>query len=389
MNAIQAAVVLLIVFSLGEIIANKTKAILSTTLVIAIVLLISFWLGLTPKIFEIAQISGISGVLIGILLTSMGTLIDFPELARQWKTVIIGFACVVAAVAAIILIGIPVIGRQLAIAGAPIFAGANAATLIMTTALNEKGLPQIASFCVLVLVTQNFIGIPIASFLLRKEARVFIGSAENIKRYAQSDESAAAGRTKRRLLQLPKSFDTPIIFLTKLAIVAMIANYIAGLTQGKINYLLAAMLLGIVFTELGFLEKNILTKTQSSGFIIFATTMIIFTTLAQTSPEQVVSMIGPLLLCLVAGAVMVIVIGFIVGKLLKTSPYLAISLGLTCTFGFPTTMLMPQEVANAIGKTEEEKTALRNYLLPKMIIAGFVTVTIASVVVAGVVVGML
>ena len=182
MNAIQAAVVLLIIFSFGEIIANKTKAVLSTTLVIAIVLLISFWLGLTPKIFEIAQISGISGTLIGILLASMGTLIDFPELARQWKTVIIGFACVAAAVTAIILLGIPVIGRQMAIAGAPIFAGANAATLIMTTALNEKGLPQIASFCVLVLVTQNFIGIPIASFLLRKEARLFIGNAENIKR---------------------------------------------------------------------------------------------------------------------------------------------------------------------------------------------------------------
>jgi hypothetical protein len=117
--------------------------------------------------------------------------------------------------------------------------------------------------------------------------------------------------------------------------------------------------------------------------------MIIFTTLAQTSPGQVVSMVGPLLFCLVTGAVMVIVIGFITGKLLKTSPYLAISLGLTCTFGFPTTMLMSQEVANAMGKTEEEKTALRNYLLPKMIIAGFVTVTIASVVVAGIVVGRL
>ena len=389
MNAIQAAVVLLIIFSFGEIIANKTKAVLSTTLVIAIVLLISFWLGLTPKIFEIAQISGISGTLIGILLASMGTLIDFPELARQWKTVIIGFACVAAAVTAIILLGIPVIGRQMAIAGAPIFAGANAATLIMTTALNEKGLPQIASFCVLVLVTQNFIGIPIASFLLRKEARLFIGNAENIKRYAQSDENAAGDGTKRRLLQLPRSFDTPIILLTKLAIVAMIANYIAGLTHGKINYLLAAMLLGVLFTELGFLEKSILIKTQSSGFIIFATTMIIFTTLAQTSPGQVISMVGPLLFCLVVGAVMVIAIGFIAGKLLKTSPYLAISLGLTCTFGFPTTMLMSQEVANAIGNTEEEKNALRNYLLPKMIIAGFVTVTIASVVVAGIVVGRL
>ncbi|GMO49796.1 MAG: hypothetical protein Pg6C_12800 [Treponemataceae bacterium] len=388
MNSIQAIVILLLIFSFGEIIAAKTKAILSTTLVIAVVLLISFWCGLTPKIFELAQISGISGVLIGILLTSMGSLIDFPELKRQWKTVIIGFACVVCAVAAIIVVGIPVIGRQMAIAGAPIFAGANVATLIMTGELTKMNLPQIASFCVLVLVTQNFVGIPIASLLLRKEGREFVKNSENIKRYAKSEE-AAGGAAKRKLLQLPKFFETPIILLTKLAVVAMVANKISALTGGKLNYLLIAMLLGILLTELGFLENNILAKTQSSAFIIFASTIIIFTTLAQTTPGQMVSMIGPLLLVLVLGAVMVIVVGFLVSKLLKTSPYLGISLGLTCTFGFPTTMLMSQEVANAMGSTEEEKTALRNYLLPKMIVAGFVTVTIVSVLVAGVVVGML
>jgi hypothetical protein len=258
----------------------------------------------------------------------------------------------------------------------------------MTGELTKMNLPQIASFCVLVLVTQNFVGIPIASLLLRKEGREFVKNPENIKRYAKSEE-AAGGAAKRKLLQLPKFFETPIILLTKLAVVAMVANKISALTGGKLNYLLIAMLLGILLTELGFLENNILAKTQSSGFIIFASTIIIFTTLAQTTPGQMVSMIGPLLLVLVLGAVMVIVVGFLISKLLKTSPYLGISLGLTCTFGFPTTMLMSQEVANAMGSTEEEKTALRNYLLPKMIVAGFVTVTIVSVLVAGVVVGML
>jgi hypothetical protein len=64
-------------------------------------------------------------------------------------------------------------------------------------------------------------------------------------------------------------------------------------------------------------------------------------------------------------------------------------LGLTCTFGFPTTMLMSKEVAKAIGSTDEERIAIENYILPKMVTAGFVTVTITSVLIAGVVVGML
>ena len=388
MTPIQALVILLVIFAIGEIVADKTKALLSTTLVIAVVLLIGFWCGLPADIFSTAKIADISGVLIGLLITSMGTMIDFPELKRQWKTVIIGVGSVALGVAAIILVCSPIIGRNLAIAGAPIFAGANTATLVMTTALNEKGLTDIASFCVLMLVTQNFVGIPIASVLLRKEAKGFLKFPENLELYAKANEKTEAG-VSRRPLQLPALFSKPSFVMVKLAVVAMISNFLAGLTQGTIHYFVAALLLGILFTELGFLDKNILSKTNAAGFIIFSTTMIIFTTLAQTTPGQLVSMIGPLLLSLGIGCVGVIIFGIVIGKALKVSPYLAISIGLTCTFGFPTTMLMSQEISSAIGSNDEEKAAILNYLMPKMITGGFITVTITSVLAAGVVVGML
>lgn len=100
-------------------------------------------------------------------------------------------------------------------------------------------------------------------------------------------------------------------------------------------------------------------------------------------------MIVPLLVVLVLGVFGVVIVGLITAKLLNVTPGLAISLGLTCTFGFPTTMLMSQEVAKAMASNEEERTALENYILPKMTIAGFVTVTISSVLIAGVVVTML
>ena len=50
---------------------------------------------------------------------------------------------------------------------------------------------------------------------------------------------------------------------------------------------------------------------------------------------------------------------------------------------------MSQEVAKAMSSNEEEHSALLNYILPKMVTAGFVTVTISSVLIAGVVVNML
>ena len=64
-------------------------------------------------------------------------------------------------------------------------------------------------------------------------------------------------------------------------------------------------------------------------------------------------------------------------------------MGITCTFGFPTTVMLSEEIANGVGTTDEEKAALRNYLLPQMTVAGFITVTIGSVILAGIIVPML
>jgi hypothetical protein len=89
--------------------------------------------------------------------------------------------------------------------------------------------------------------------------------------------------------------------------------------------------------------------------------------------------------CLAIGTLATVVFGAIIGKALGMSPLLAVPIGLTCTFGFPTTLFISQEVSAAIGGTSEEKKAIENYILPKMITGGFVTVTIASVLIAGLV----
>ncbi|BDF68726.1 membrane protein [Oscillospiraceae bacterium] len=388
MLPIFALAVLLAIYALGEIVAQKTKAVLSMTLVIALVLLVGFWCGLPPTIFDDAAIPGAGMLLVGILITSLGTRIDFAELRRQWKTVIIGVVGVSIAVAGIILVGQFVIGRDMAMAGAPIFAGANTASLVMIDALGKKGLSELSTFCILMLVTQNFVGIPVASQLLRKEAKDMLARPDQLRLYMHTQADAEEAK-RRKPLQLPEVFAKPSVYLCKLALVATVANVLASLTQGKIHYFVFALLLGILFYELGFLEEDSLTKSHASTFILFITTVVIFTNLANTTPQQVLSMLPALLLCLGIGVVFAVAAGFVLAKVLKVGTGLSISIILTCTFGFPTTLFMPQEVAQAIGRTNEEKAALRNYLEPKMITGGFVTVTIFSVILAGIVAGML
>ena len=388
MTAVQAFCVLLAIFALGEIVAEKTRAILSATLVIAVVLLIAFWCGLPADIFNTAAVTAIGNILVGVLITSMGTMIDFPELKRQWKTVVISLICVICAVALIVVLCPVLIGHDMAIAGAPIFAGANTAALLMTSALTEKGLADLSSFVILVLVAQNFVGIPVASILLRKDAQNFLKDRANIALYAKADETATA-EAKRKPLQLPAFLNKPSVKLLKLSLMAALSQFCAGLTNGTVHFFVFALLFGILFSELGFLEKNILPQTESNGLIIFTTTVVIFTNLANTTPQQLVSMLVPLLVLLLVGVIGACVAGVILGKALHVAPGLAISLGLTCTFGFPTTMFIPKEVSVAMSSNEEERIAIENYMLPKMVTAGFVTVTISSVLIAGVVVKML
>lgn len=391
MIAVAALAVLLCIYAAGELIAQKTKAIFSSVLSMAILLLAGFWSGLLPDtIIGDAQITGFGNVIAGLLIVSLGTTIDFQELKQQWRVVVTAFLCVCGTVLVIILMGIPTMGPQMALSSAPIFAGGSAATLIMTTALNEKGLALASTFCIVLYVTQKFIGVPIASLLLRRTARQFIQRPELVAQYgSQTEAQASSSGGRRRPLQLPPLFARPSVFLAKLGLVAVVAHYASVLTGGVIHYFVMCLVMGALFFALGFLEKNILNKTQSAGLITFFVTILIFSNLATTTPAQVVSVIGPLLIAAVGGVAGTVAVGFVCGKLLRLPFGLAVSLGISCTFGFPTTMLIPQEVAEAVGTTQEEKTAILNYLLPKMLTAGFVTVTIASVILAGVAVRLL
>lgn len=82
---------------------------------------------------------------------------------------------------------------------------------------------------ILVLVTQNFIGIPIASALLRKEAKDFIKSSENIQKYRNTLEDNTMNK-RRKPLQFPKMFERPYVYLVKTSMVAVLAYTISGWT---------------------------------------------------------------------------------------------------------------------------------------------------------------
>ena len=64
--------------------------------------------------------------------------------------------------------------------------------------------------------------------------------------------------------------------------------------------------------------------------------------------------------------------------------YLCCAMSITALFGFPGTVIVPTEVTKAVAETEDEKKLIQGSIIPKMIISGMVSVSVVSVVVAGI-----
>lgn len=380
MSGVISLTILLVIYAVSELISRKTNGIIDTVLTISILALVGFWTGILPKnLFTNSGVEAFGMAVVGLMLTSLGTTINLAELKRQWKVVLIAILGAIGSCILIVLVALLVNRKNFGIVGAPIFAGGNAATLVLLNALRAKNMQLLSTYALAVLTFQNLIGIPVATYALRKEARRYLGSGEvELAEKVQTQETP-----KRRPLQLPEIFDTPIINLAKLGLVASLSYGVSLLIHGTINYLVLCFVFGIIFYQLGFLSDSIMDKTSSSGMITFLVTIVILGSLANTTPRTVMAVLVPLLVCLVVGTVGVLVTAIVSAKVFNVSREMAVALGMTCTFGFPTTMILSQEVASSTGQNIEEQTALENYLLPKMITAGLVTVTLVSVFFAG------
>ncbi|MCL2559994.1 MAG: hypothetical protein FWE07_05850 [Turicibacter sp.] len=380
MVPIYAFAFLIVIFAIGDIVADKTKALLSTVLVVIVLLLLSFWGGLPGTVINDSGIAAVGMPLVVVLIVGIGSNMDLKSLAAQWKTCVIALLGALSGVVLIMFVGQFILGRYMAFSAATVFSGTNVAILILTDALSNNNMVYLMPFLLMVFVTDNLVGIPVASHVLKKSARIFVKDKEAVKKYAAMSLEGVDER--KRLITMPEFMKQPSGVLARIIIVGAFSFWLSGLTQGHVHFLVMSLIMGVIFTEIGFLDKASLPKTQASSFVILAATVVIFGSLADTTPQMFIDAIGPLLLTLGIGFIGVIIGSFFLGKFLKTDPWLAIAMGVSCSFGMPTTFLIPKEVAATIAENEEEQRAIENYQQPSMVTAGFVSVTIASVFIA-------
>jgi hypothetical protein len=201
---------------------------------------------------------------------------------------------------------------------------------------------------------------------------------------AAKGEQQAAEPRWRLFPATPKGLKTPFILLTKALLVAWLAVWVSGLLDGAINKFIVALAFGVLFKELGFLESRILDEANSAGFVLFVLFTLVYWYLPKATPALLVEMIYPIVVCFIGALLAISLVALIAGRVTGYSWRLCMALGVSCMFGFPGTLIIPEEVAKSQGETKEEQAYLVNLYLPKMLIAGLTTVSIASVVIAGV-----
>ncbi|NLY36964.1 MAG: hypothetical protein GX046_06995 [Tissierellia bacterium] len=383
MDSLLAITYILVIFAVGDFISSKTKSIVSMMFVASVLIMVGFWMGVPTTLFVDAQLSGIGALMIGFLITHMGTLLDFGDLKEQWKTVVIAAGAVVGIAIFLFIVGSPIIGKTYAIAAAPPISGGVVAAIIMGEAATAKGLDSLAVFATILVVVQGFFGYPVATFFLNKEAKKILANQDLEDKSIKEVAVEKKVEKKKFMPALPEDLQTTYILLAKLALAVMLSFKLADLTGGIIHKFVMCLLVGVALSEIGFLEKNIMVKANAFGLAMVSLMAVIFASLTQASVEMLLSLLFPLLASLSLGTVGIILFSSVIGKLLGVSMNMAIAIGTSALFGFPGTFILSNEVARSNASNKEEQQLILDAILPKMLVAGFVTVTIASVVLAG------
>ena len=385
MNAILAAAVIFVVFAAGDMVSAKTKAIVSMLLVASVVFLAGFWAGIFPTtMFVDSTLLSMAGLLVTMLLVHLGTTIKLRDFGAQWRTVIISALACIAISVAVYFLGQLIIDRTYALVGAPILSGGVVATLQMQEMAQDADLPVLAVFATLVMCAQGFVGYPVASLCLKSEAKRLKRSID-AGSVTLTPVSAAQTSAKKKLIPaLPAKYNTPNVVLAKVILVALLSVTVSGLFHDAVNKLVWCLVFGVLLKELGFLDEDALGKANATGIVMPIITLSIFTNLASATPEMVGNMIVPLLVCVVIGTIAFSLVSILVGKLFGYSWQMSMAIGSSCLFGFPGTVIISNEVSESTGTTPEEKAFINAQIMPKMLVAGMVTVYITSLLVAGI-----
>lgn len=385
--------VLILIFCIGEEISAKTRSVLSLVLVSALLHLLGYWTGLIPV--DSVVNTGMPGMLasfgLAIMVTNLGTMIDLNQLLGEWKVVLICFFALFGLAVGCFTVGSAIFGREYALVAAAPIAGGNVACTIVGEACENAGRSDLAGYAAIITTLQCLVGLPAVAVLLNRQlkfmqTRGMLKSREALLSMVPGEKTLPQiGRHSFK--NMPKWWTRPYPMLARLALIAILSQFVSNVTG--IPTAICWLVLGILCYQVGFLEK---TTLQAGGFYPFFLLLQLSNIpklLAGVTWDAFKGMIIPVVGMLLLGGLSLAVFGMIAGKVLRVPVRIAASTALCAMLGYPYTLLMTEDAVGAMEGSDAEKELAKGYILPKMLVAGFITVTLASVAFADIITPMI
>lgn len=382
--------VCLALFAIGDMLGVFTKAKMSSVFVALMLFLVGFLTGILPAdIIEQAGLTQISKWASTYIVFHMGTKINFKQLVQEWRTVVVSMIAMVVAVISLFAVT-PIIGKEAAIVSIPIINGGLIATQIMTEAAMAKGLTLAAALGTIVYAVQKFVGTPPASFHGLKEAEKMLvefraGKAASTNNAAKDNK---ADDSKVLFYKKYEKYFTDFVCLGVSGLFAWFSQLLGTVTP--INYSIWALILGAVVGGIGLIPANILEKGKASGLLQMAIFASIIPSIAKISIADLASLSWQTIVVFAACMIGIYVfMYFLPTWKICGSRDLSVGIAMAQLLGFPATYLIANEIATAVAQTQEEKDHVLSRIMPAYVVAGFVSVTSVSIIIAGLLVPFL
>jgi hypothetical protein len=382
MNPVLAFTVIMAIWTVSDFLSKLSKGLVSSLFVASLIFLVGFLTGLfPPDLLTSSSLLAFAGVVVGFVIVHLGTVISIDDFIKQWRTVLTGIGAVAGIAAALFFIGSFFKGSDYVIAAIGAVSGGTVSVVIIQEAALAVGLATVAVFPVLIAALQGLVGFPLTSVILRKEA-LRLRDEYRAGKLAPVQEEKAGAETKSRL---PAAFQSTVGTLFVVGVTVLVARFISDITNGNLNTFVVALILGVLLRWARIFKPSVLSGIDAYGLMITAVLILVFGPLATVTPADLKALALPLAIAFVVGVAGIVAASVLVGKLFGFTAAMSVGIGLTALYGFPGTLLLSQEAAKAVGETEEEVKAIEAEILPRMVVAGFATVTITSVIVTGII----
>ncbi len=385
MEFLLSFLIVMVFMFVGEWASTITKAYVPSVFVSAVLFTIGFWTILPKNVVSQASFgSEFIAVSIPILLVHLGTMMNLRQLLDQWRAVTIALTGTLGTVVLTLSLGTLFFDWHTVIAAIPPLTGGVVSAVLMTDGLKAAGLTTLVALPVSMFIMHSMIGYPLTSVMLKKEGKRLIKEYQTIpdKQAVISKQSSSDDNKSHKLI--PEKYNTSAFMLSKVAVVGLLSILLSKWSNDAVNANVIALILGVIGRQIGFLEKDILNQTKVFNWLMYGLLAYVFSQLSITTPSMMGTIIVQILVLITLGILGMFLASWILAKPMKMSKEMAFATSLTALFGFPADYILTSEVISHLTKDESEQTYLTDRMMPKMLVGGFATVSVASVIIASV-----